>query len=110
MPAVNSKPEDADAVEKRTVEQAKLCIFLNLAAWLMMIPARPEMVLRVAGGDAVQASQILGGMTAGAAAFEFLVTGLMGRVSDKIGRKPMLVSRHLVPVFPDVANWFTSSP
>jgi MFS family permease len=94
--AVMSKEEEADVLEKRTVQQAQICIFLNLSSWLMMIPARPEMVLRVAKGDAIQASQILGGMTAGAAAFEFLVTGVMGRVSDKIGRKPMLLGCSLV--------------
>ena len=89
MPAVLSK-EETEAIEQKTVYQAKRLIFLNLAAWLMMIPARPEMVLRVAKGDAIQASQILGGMTAGAALFEFLVTQLIGRVSDKLGRKALL--------------------
>jgi MFS family permease len=93
MPTVLSKDEEAAqaALEKRTVDQAKILIFLNLASWLMMIPARPEMVLRITSGDAIAASQILGGMTAGAATFEFLVTGVLGRVSDKVGRKPMLI-------------------
>ena len=45
----------------------------------------------MANGDAIKTSQILGKMTAAAALFEFLVTNLMGRVSDKIGRKPMLL-------------------
>jgi MFS family permease len=95
--AVMSKEDEAkEAHEKRTVKQVQILVFLNLSSWLMMIPARPEMVLRVAKGNAIQASQILGGMTAGAAAFEFLVTGPMGRVSDKIGRKPMLLGCSLV--------------
>lgn len=74
MPATLSKPtteeEEAERREAKALTQAKHLIFLNLAAWLMMIPARPEMVLRVTGGDAIRTSQILGSMTAAAAAFE----------------------------------------
>ena len=48
-----------------------------------MIPARPEMVLRVTGGDAVRTAEALGSMTSGAALFEFLITPVLGRLSDK---------------------------
>lgn len=78
------------------MRQAKHLIFLNLAAWLMMIPARPEMVLKVTGGNAIKTSQILGSMTAAAATFEFLVTAFLGRLSDKVGRKPMLLATSFV--------------
>ena len=79
MPATLSKQtteeqtteeEAAERREAKALTQAKHLIFLNLAAWLMMIPARPEKVLRVTGGDAIRTSQILGSMTAAAAAFE----------------------------------------
>ena len=93
MPAVNSKEEGDKLTERqaRLLKQVKHLIFLNLSAWLMMIPARPEMVLRVTQGDALKTAQILGSMTGGAALFEFLVTPAMGRITDKYGRKPVRV-------------------
>ena len=99
MPAVNSKEEDGrelTARQARLLKQVKHLIFLNLSAWLMMIPARPEMVLRVTGGDALKTAQILGSMTGGAALFEFLVTPAMGRITDKYGRKPVLLACSVV--------------
>ena len=91
MPAVHSKEKGDELTERqaRLLRQVKHLIFLNLSAWLMMIPARPEMVLRVTGGDALKTAQILGSMTGGAALFEFLVTPAMGRITDKYGRKPV---------------------
>ena len=89
MPAVNSKPENGTMQltkkQKSALQQLRNLVFLNLFSWLMMIPARPEMVLRITNNNPVQTSQILGLMTAGAGLFEFLSTQVFGRVSDKIG-------------------------
>lgn len=96
MPAVNSKPENGTTQltkkQKSALQQLRNLVFLNLFSWLMMIPARPEMVLRITNNNPVQTSQILGLMTAGAGLFEFLSTQVFGRVSDKIGRKPALLT------------------
>ena len=89
------------AEELRLVGLMRPLAAINLAAWLMMIPARPEMVLQVAGGDAMLASRILGSMTAGASLVEFLFTPLLGILSDKFGRKPFLV---LIPIVGSIAR------
>ena len=86
-----SGPTEFSARQPKILRVMKRIVFLNISAWLMMIPARPEMVLRVTKGDAMQCAELLGGMTSGAAAFEFLVTPLLGRLSDKYGRKPSLL-------------------
>jgi hypothetical protein len=39
--------------EQRLLSLMRPLATVNLAAWLMMIPARPEMVLQVAKGDAL---------------------------------------------------------
>lgn len=90
-----SKSNEAESAserrKRRALLQAKRLIFMNVAAWLMMIPARPEMVLRVTAGDSLKASRLLGMMTAGAGLFEFAGSALFGRVSDKYGRKSVLL-------------------
>lgn len=65
---------------------------LNLFSWLMMIPVRPEMVLKATGQDAAKATKILAGMTTGASLVEFLATPLLGRLSDRFGRRPLLLA------------------
>jgi DHA1 family tetracycline resistance protein-like MFS transporter len=85
------EPKAFSAEERRLSAVMKPLAALNFAAWLMMIPARPEMVLQVTKGNALLASQILGSMTAGASLVEFLFTPLLGILSDKYGRKPFLV-------------------
>lgn len=66
-------------------------MFIERTAFERQIPARPEMVLRVSNNDALKASRLLGMMTAGAGLVEFCSSALFGRVSDKVGRKPMLI-------------------
>lgn len=84
-----AQSRSADEDDPR-VKQAKHLVFLNVTAWLMMIPARPEMILRIANGSASEAAQILGTMTAGASAVEFFATPAMAKYSDVVGRKPVL--------------------
>ena len=61
MPAVNSKPENGTTQltkkQKSALQQLRNLVFLNLFSWLMMIPARPEMVLRITNNNPVQTSQ-----------------------------------------------------
>jgi MFS family permease len=62
----------------------------------MMISARPEMLLRVVGRDPSRAAQLLAGMTTGASLLEFLVTPILGRLSDRVGRRPFLLAAPLI--------------
>ena len=93
--------DDFSPDELRLVSLMRPLAAINLGAWLMMIPARPEMVLQVAKGDALLAAQILGSMTAGASIVEFLTTPTLGILSDRFGRKPFLV---LIPTIGVIAR------
>jgi len=64
-----------------------------------MMPARPQMMLRVSDGDPAKASKTMGLMSSSAGIFEFLITQLLGRVSDKIGRKPMMLATASIGCF-----------
>jgi len=89
----------SDEKTKRTLKQVLHLVFLNASAWLMMVPARPEMILRISNGDPAKASKTMGLMSSVAGIFEFLITQLLGRVSDKIGRKPMMLATASVGCF-----------
>jgi len=90
--ARGSKTEGASDEIKRTQRQVLHLTFLNACAWLMLMPARPQMILRISDGDAAKASKTMGLMSSSAGIFEFLITQLLGRVSDKFGRKPMMLA------------------
>lgn len=95
----NELEGESDEKTNRTLKQVLRLMFLNACAWLMMMPARPEMILRISDGDPAKASKTMGLMSSSAGLLEFFITQLLGRVSDKIGRKPMMLATASVGCF-----------
>ena len=97
-PGEDTPPESerALAVKKqhleRLIRDQAVGVSANLFAWLMMIAVRPEMVMRATKGDAQRAAQYLAGMTTGASLVEFILTPMLGRLSDTVGRRPFLIA------------------
>eukprot|EP00041_Stephanoeca_diplocostata_P013071 m.225362 g.225362 ORF g.225362 m.225362 type:complete len:492 (-) comp19205_c0_seq2:500-1975(-) len=84
-------PEALGLVQRIRYAQA-----VNVFCWLFMIPARPEMVLHAMKGDAARAAQTLATLTANASAMEFIAMPILGRLSDLIGRRPLLVGGPII--------------
>ena len=63
----------------------------NMFSWFMMIPARPAMIGAAMGGDVTKTTTAMANMTSAASLMEFLLTPTLGVLSDKVGRRPVLL-------------------
>jgi len=72
------------------------------------VPARAPLVLAMKKGDAAATAQTMGLMSTTAAAIELLLNPVLGRLSDKYGRKPFLVMAAAVSSF--LHAWVAAFP
>ena len=55
MQKSNERTElDRQSRLRKALKQAKRLVFLNVTAWLIMVPARPEIILKITKGDALR--------------------------------------------------------
>ncbi len=66
-------------------------VFLDVAAMGMLIPVLPDLLEGFVGGDAGRAAQFAGIVTAVSAALSFVCAPVLGALSDRFGRKPILL-------------------
>merc|ERR1719329_818039 len=86
MAPVVSRIDDDHARLARNIRFLSFAAAANMFAWLAMKPARPEMILRITGGDDKRSAKLLALLTTVASLIEFLVTPLLGRLSDMYGK------------------------
>lgn len=79
------------AQHEALIWRVRMAVFLNTVAWQIMLPATPAMMIQVAGGNTVAAEEVLTYLGAVASAIQFLITPALGRLSDRIGRQPVLI-------------------
>jgi len=86
MPATN----DEDERIKSQLQQIQLQMFWGMATLTIgsASVARSTQIIEICGGDAGRAGQILGRLSSMGAGVEFLINPVLGRLSDKIGRRP----------------------
>lgn len=66
-------------------------LVIDVAAMGMMIPVLPELLSGFVGGDYARAAQLSGIIAALAAGLEFVCGPIVGAISDRYGRKPVLL-------------------
>lgn len=84
-----------------------LVVFIDLIGWGIVIPILPLLITRIGGG-----AILVGAIIASFSLFQFVFAPILGRLSDKYGRRPVLIlssilnsaSYLLVFLFPQV--WF----
>jgi DHA1 family tetracycline resistance protein-like MFS transporter len=72
-------------------------LLIDIAAMGMTLPVLPGIIAHFVGGDLARAAQFTGLVGALAAGLEFLFAPVVGSLSDRFGRKPLLVLGMLGP-------------
>jgi len=92
VPPMSSELSTAAKAEiDRTLKVLGNGFVYNMFSWFMMIPARPAMIGAAMGGDVTKTTTAMANMTSAASLMEFLLTPTLGVLSDKVGRRPVLL-------------------
>ncbi|MEO1088360.1 MAG: MFS transporter, partial [Acidobacteriota bacterium] len=68
-----------------------ITLFLNILGIGLVIPVLPELVRGFVGGETAQASRYYGILVAIYALMQFFFAPLLGALSDRFGRRPVLL-------------------
>ena len=91
--AGQSKHVDNDAREhKKMLATLATATSLNVFTWFIMIPARPALISRAYNNDMGKTATTMASMTSAASLMEFLLTPTLGALSDKLGRRPVMLA------------------
>jgi DHA1 family tetracycline resistance protein-like MFS transporter len=68
-----------------------LVLLLDVLGFGLIIPVAPKLVMQLQGGTEQSAAPIVGWLTATYAAMQFLFAPVLGALSDRFGRRPVLL-------------------
>src|SRR5258706_13386437 len=66
-------------------------VVLDMLALGIIVPVLPKLVLAFEGGDSASAAAIYGVFSTVFAAMQFLFSPLLGALSDRFGRRPVIL-------------------
>jgi MFS transporter, DHA1 family, tetracycline resistance protein len=69
-----------------------LTLLLDVLGFGLIIPVAPRLVEQLQGGGEAEAAPIVGWLTATYAAMQFVFAPLLGALSDRFGRRPVLLT------------------
>ena len=78
-------------VKKSGVALIFSTLFIDVAAMGMLIPVLPELLRGFVDGDFGRAAKLAGMIAALSAGLSFVCAPVLGALSDRVGRKPMLI-------------------
>ncbi len=68
-----------------------LTLLLDVLGFGLLIPVGPRLVMHLQGGTEAQAAPVVGALMATYAAMQFLCAPLLGVISDRFGRRPVIL-------------------
>ncbi|KFE34470.1 TCR/Tet family MFS transporter [Thioclava atlantica] len=80
-----------DPVRRHAIAFVLIAVFLDMVGFGLIIPVLPSLIAQVGHLDLAQASRIGGWMFAAFSLAQFLFAPLMGTLSDRFGRRPLLL-------------------
>jgi DHA1 family tetracycline resistance protein-like MFS transporter len=72
-----------------------ITVALDMLALGIVVPVFPKLVIQFEGGDVARAAEIVGFLIAGWAAMQFLFSPAIGALSDRFGRRPVVLLSNL---------------
>lgn len=66
-------------------------VLLDMVAFGIIIPVLPKLIVQFEGGDAARAAHVLGVFGTAWAAMQFLCAPILGALSDRFGRRPVIL-------------------
>lgn len=82
----------ADAArQERALRFVLVTLFLNAVAFGIIIPVMPKLVMQLAAVDIARATAIGGMIAVTFALFQFVCSPIVGNLSDRFGRRPVLL-------------------
>src|SRR5919112_6282079 len=78
-------------IQKSRVALIFSTLFIDVAAMGMLIPVLPELLRGFVDGDFGRAARLAGLIAALSAGLSFVCAPVLGALSDRVGRKPLLL-------------------
>ena len=69
-----------------------ITLLIDITGWGIIIPVVPGLIMEVAGGTISDASNYGGWLIAAYAIMQFLCAPIVGALSDRFGRRPVLLA------------------
>lgn len=86
-----SSPQFDAAQQQRALRFVLVTLFFNAAAFGIIIPVMPRLVMQLADVDIARATAIGGMLSVTFALFQFVCSPIVGNLSDRFGRRPVLM-------------------
>lgn len=100
MTVQSKSPDEVQlAKEQQLIHTLQRGGLLLAFACAVLVPARGPLVFQLLKGDATATARLLGLMSTSAAAVELFLNPLLGRLSDKYGRRPFVITCPAIAAF-----------
>jgi DHA1 family tetracycline resistance protein-like MFS transporter len=90
-----TEPKSPPGLRGATVAFIFVSLVLSMLSLGMVIPVLPKLVEKFLGGDTARAAEVFGLFSTAWALMQFLSTPVHGALSDRFGRRPMLLASNI---------------